>query len=211
MNEDDTTSFRRIFVKIMMQDVSSDPMANRMRQLTPATGARIVVCRPRRVNTGGIPLVADEMTVGRRLPHLVTVGTHHGADAMTAGRHLHLALAETSIDGMTVELFTAVIVASHHPPPGGLVVAVTRSRGRHLASARVLCHAERAHRTGTVLVTTTIEEMVHGTDIGTVGVDEEMCIPWEYLFYVSASCPSVLYVYHLKILPHLRALLYCGI
>ena len=151
------------------------------------------------------------MTVGRYLHHLVIVGTHHRADAMTAGRHLHLALTETSINGMTVEVFTAVIVASHHPLPGGIVVTVTRSQGRHRTSARVLRHAERAHGTGTILVTTTTEEMVHGTDIGTVSVDEEMCILWEYLFYVSALCPSVLYVYHLKILPHLRALLYCGI
>jgi len=149
-------------------------MANRMRQMTLATAAHIVVHQPRRVNTGRIPLVADEMTVGRRLHRLVTVVTRHGADAMTAGPHLHLGLAETTIDGPTVEVVTGVIVASHHPPPGGLVGAATRSRGRHLVRVRVLRHAERAHGTGTVLVITTAEEMIHGTDTGIVGVDEDV-------------------------------------
>ena len=170
-------------------------MANRLRQLTLATAARIVARRPRPVNTGGIPLVADEMTVGRRLHRLVTVGSHHGGDAMTAGLHLHLGLAETTIDAPTVEVVTGVIVASHHPPPGGIAGAATRYRGRHLVSVRVLRHAERAHGTGTVLVITTAEEMVHGTDTGTAGVDENMCIHWEYLLYVFESCPPVLYVY----------------
>jgi len=166
-----------------------------MRQLTLATGARIVVRRPRRVNTGGIPLVADEMAVGRRLHRLVTVVTRHGADAMIAGRHLHLGLAEMTIGAPTVEVVTGVIVASHHPPPGGIAGAATRYRGPHLVRVRVLRHAERAHGTGTVLVNPTAEEMVHGTDTGTAGVDENMCIHWECLLYVFASCPSVLYVY----------------
>jgi len=144
-----------------------------MRQVTFATGARIVVRRPRRVNTGGICLVADEVTVGRRLHRPVTVRTRHGADAMIAGRHLHLALAEMMIGGPTVEVVTGVIVASHHPPPGGIVGAVTRSRGCHLMSVRVLRHAERAHGTGTVFVIMTAEEMVHGTDTGTAGVDDK--------------------------------------
>jgi len=86
-----------------------------MRQVTLAIGARIVVGRPRRVNTGGIPPVADEMRVGRHLHRPVTVRTRHGGDAMTAGRHLHLGLAETTIDGTTVEVVTGVIVVSHHP------------------------------------------------------------------------------------------------
>ena len=171
-------------------------MANRVRQMTLATGARIVVRRPCLVNTGVIPLVADEMTVGRRLHRLVTIGTHHGADVMIAGRHLHLALAETTIGAPTVEAVTGVIVASHRPPPGGIVGAVTRSRGRNLVRVRVLRHTERAHGTGTVLVITTAEEMVPGTDTGTAGVNEKMCIHCEYLLYVSASYPSVLYIYH---------------
>ena len=91
-------------------------MANRMRQMALATGARIVVRRPRPVNTGRIPPGADEMTVGRHLRHLVTVGTRHGGDAMTAGRHLHLGLAETSIGAPTVGAVTGVIDASHTTP-----------------------------------------------------------------------------------------------
>ena len=150
------------------------PTANRMRQMTLATAARIVVRRPRPVNTGGIHPAADEMTVERHLHHLVTVGTRHGADATIAGRRLHLALAETTIDGMTVEVVTAVIVASRRPLlPGGIVGAATRSRGRHLVRVRVLRHAERTHGTGTVLVITTAEEMIHGTGTGIAAVDED--------------------------------------
>ena len=93
--------------------------------MTFATPALIVVRGPRPVNTGGIRTVADEMTVGRRLHGLVTVGTRHGPDAMIAGPHRHLGLAEG-----TIEVVTAVIVASH-PPPGGIVSLATRSRGRH--------------------------------------------------------------------------------
>jgi len=91
--------------------------------MTLATGARIVVRRPRRVNTGGIPLVADEMTVGCHLHHLITVVTRHDVDAMIASPHRHLALAETTIGAPTVEVDTAVTVASHHLPLGGIVVA----------------------------------------------------------------------------------------
>ncbi len=138
-----------------------------------ATAARIVVRRPRPVNTSGIPPVADEMPVGRHLHRLASVGTRHAADAMIAGPHRHLALAET-----TVEVVTAVIVASR-PPPDDIVGAATRSRGRHLASVTnvivsVLRHAERAHGTGTVLVITTAKEMIHGTDTEIAGVDEDV-------------------------------------
>ena len=143
-----------------------------------ATAARIVVRRPRPVNPSGIPPVADEMPVGRHLHRLASVGTRHAADAMTAGPHRHLALAETTIDGTTVEVVTAVIVASR-PPPDDIVGAATRSRGRHLASVTnvivsVLRHAERAHGTGTVLVITTAKEMIHGTDTEIAGVDEDV-------------------------------------
>ena len=104
--------------------------------------------------------------------------TRHGADAMIAGRRRHLALAETTIGAPTVELVTAVLVASHHPPLGGIVSAVTRYRGRHLVRVRVLCRAERAHgtETETVLVITIAEEMIHGTGTlaGIVGVDEDV-------------------------------------
>ena len=136
--------------------------------MTFATPARIVVRGPRPVNTGGIRTVADEVTVGRRLHGLVTVGTRHGADAMIAGPHRHLGLAEGTIDGTTIEVVTAVIVASH-PPPGGFVGLATRSRG--LVS---VLHAKRAHVTRTILMITTAEEMIHGTDTGITGVDEDM-------------------------------------
>jgi hypothetical protein len=86
--------------------------------MTLAIAARIVVGRPRLVNTDGISPAADEMTVGRHLHCLATVGTRHTADAMIAGRHLHLALAETAVDATTVEVVTAVIVASHYSPVG---------------------------------------------------------------------------------------------
>jgi hypothetical protein len=147
-----------------------------MRQMTLATAARIVVRRPRPVNTSGIHPAADEMTAGLHLRRPVTPGTRHGADATIAGRHLHLGLAETTIDGTTVEVVTGVIVASHHPPPpGGIVGAATRSRGRHLVRVRVLRHAERAHGTGsgTVLVISIAEEMIHETNAGVAGVDED--------------------------------------
>ena len=158
------------------------PTANRMRQMTLATAARIVVRRPRPVNTGGIHPAADEMTVGRHHHRLVTVETRHGADVTIAGPHRHLALAETTIDGTTVEVVTAVIVASRRPPPpGGIVGAATRSRGRHLVRVRVLRHAERTHGTGTVLVITTAEEMIHGTGTGIAAVDEDV-----YTWRVSA-------------------------
>jgi hypothetical protein len=92
---------------------------------------------------------------------------------MIAGRHLHLGLAETTIDGTTVEMVTAAaIIASRHPPPGVIVGAATRSRGRHLDRVRALRYAERAHGTGTVLVITTAEEIIHGTDTGIAGVHE---------------------------------------
>jgi len=160
-------------------------MANRMRRMTLATSARVVVRRPRPVNTGGIPLDADEMTVGRHLRRPVTVGTRHGADAMIAGRRRHLALAETTIDAPTVGVVTGVIVASHHPHPlpGGIVGAATRFRGRHLVRVRVLRHAERAHGTGTVLVITIAGGMIHGTGTGIAGVDEDV-YHREYLIVV---------------------------
>jgi len=113
----------------------------------------------------------------RHLHRLATVGTHHVADAMIAGRHLHLAPAET-----TIEVVTVVIVASR-PSPGGVVGAATRSRGRLLASlsvtnvtVSVLRHGERAHGTGagTVLVITTAEEMIQGTDTMFPCVDEDV-------------------------------------
>jgi len=88
--------------------------ASRMRQITLATGACIVVRQPHPVNTGGIPLVADKVTVGRHLHCLVTIGTHHGADAMTASPHRHLSLTETTIGPHTVEVVTD---CRESPPP----------------------------------------------------------------------------------------------
>ena len=77
------------------------PTGNRMRQMTPASAARIVVRRPRPVNTGGILPAADEMTVGRHLHRLATGGNRHATDATIAGQHLHLALAETTVEVVT--------------------------------------------------------------------------------------------------------------
>jgi len=92
------------------------PTASRMRQITLVTGACIVIRRPHPVNTGGIPLVADKVTVGRHLHRLVTVRTRHGADAMTASPHRHLSLAETTIGPHTVEV---VMDCHESPPPAG--------------------------------------------------------------------------------------------
>ena len=92
---------------------------------------------------------------------------------MIAGPHRHLTLAETTTNAMTVEVVTGVIVASH-PLPGGIIGTTTRSRGRHLVSMSVLHHAQRAHGTGTNLVIMTAEEMIHGTDTGIAGVDENV-------------------------------------
>jgi len=134
--------------------------------MTLATAAPIVVRRPRPVNTGGVPPAADEMTVGHYLHRPVTADSRHVTDAMIAGRHRHLALAEPM-----VEVVTAVFVASL-TPPGGIVGAASRSRGRHLVS--ILRHAERAHGTGTVLAITTAEDVIHGTDTEIAGVDEDV-------------------------------------
>ena len=68
-------------------------------------------------------VAASETTAGRHLRLPVTVGTRHvAAEAMIAGPHRHLALAET-----TVEVVTTVIIASY-PPPDGIVGVATRSR-----------------------------------------------------------------------------------
>lgn len=89
--------------------------------MTLATAAPIVVRRSRPVNTGGVPPVADEMTVGH--------------------------------------------------------------------------HILRGHGTGTVLVIGTTEEMIHGKIQGTQAL-MKLSIHGQYLFHMSASCPSVLHVYH---------------
>jgi len=72
-----------------------------------------------------------------------------------------------------VEVVTTVIVA-RRPPLRGIVDVATRSRRRRLVS--VLHHGKRAHGTGTgtVLVITAAEEMIHGTDTGIAGVDEDV-------------------------------------
>ena len=76
---------------------------------------------------------------------------------------------------MTIEVVTAVIVASHHPTLWAVSLgAATRSRRRHLVIARVLHHGERAYGAGTVLEITNAEGMIHGTDTGIAGVDEDV-------------------------------------
>ena len=64
------------------------PTASQMHQITLVTGACIIIRRPHPVNTGGIPLVADEVTVRCHLYCLITIGTRHGADVMTVGNSL---------------------------------------------------------------------------------------------------------------------------
>ena len=110
-----------------------------MRQITLVTGACIVVRRPHPINTGGIPLIADEVTVGRHLHRLVTVGTCHGADVMTASPHRHLSLAETMISPHTVEVVTD---RRESPPPArryhrrGDLVSRTPPRSRSRSPPR---------------------------------------------------------------------------
>ena len=58
----------------------------------------------------------------------------------------------------------------------------------------VFCHAGRAHRTGTVLVITTAEEMIHGTDTGIAGVDEDVYSSRVSTLRVRVVC-FCLYVY----------------
>ena len=140
-------------------------------------------------------------------PSLLRRKTRHAADAMIAGPHCHLALVETMIDVTTVEVVTSVIVASHSPP-GGIVGAATRSRGRRLervtnVNMSVLRYAKRAHWTGTVLVVTTAEEMVHRTDTWIVGVDEDvnsLGVSTLRVRMVSMSCMYITVI--LKIPPH---------
>ena len=74
-------------------------------------------------------------------------------------------------------------------------------------SIRVLCHAERAYGTGTVLVITGAEEMVHGTDTGIAGVDEDLS---QFIGSIHFMCSRRVLSYisiivFLKILLHLRA------
>jgi len=142
------------------------------RQNTLAIAAPVVAHLPLPVITGGILLAAREMTAGHRRHHLVPAETRRAADAMTAERHPHLALGGTTIDVVTAVAVTAEIVVSH---PRGIVGAVaTRFRGVLLVvgatnvnvSVSVRRHVEITHGkgTGTVLVNTTVGEMIHGTD-----------------------------------------------
>lgn len=109
-------------------------------------------------------LATAARTVVRRRRPVNTSGIPLAADEMTAGRRLH-----------------RLATVASRPPPGGIVGAATRYRGRHLASVTnvivsVLHRGERAHGTGTgtVLVITIAEEMIHGTDTGTTDVHERV-------------------------------------
>jgi hypothetical protein len=93
---------------------------------------------------------------------------------MITGPRRRVSLAEMPIYATTVEVLTTVIAASH-PLLGGIAGAATRPRGRHLVSVRVLrSNAERAHGTGAVLVITTAEETIDGTDTGIAAVGENV-------------------------------------
>jgi len=140
--------------------------------MTLASAAPTVVRRPRPGNTGGVslpPLATDKMAVGHHL-HRVTVGTCHAVDAMIAGPHRHLALAETTMDARTIEVVTAVIVAIHSPQ-GGIIDGATQSRGRHLVSimnvdVSALRHTERAHGTDTRI--TSVDEDAYSLGVSTL-------------------------------------------
>jgi len=148
-------------------------------QMTRATAVPVVARPPRPVITGGIPPAVGEMTVGHHLHRPVTVGTRcRHAGAITAGRHRHyLVLAGTMIDATTAAAVMAEIVASRRPSDIVIVSAATRSRGLlHLVDAMsvtvtVLCFIERIG-TGMVLVITTAEGTIRGTDIGIADGDE---------------------------------------
>jgi len=51
---------------------------------------------------------------------------------------------------------------------------VTQYQGHYLVRVHALRHTKRAHRTGTVLVITTAEEMIHRTDTGIAGIDDDV-------------------------------------
>jgi len=147
------------------------------RQNTLATANPVVARPPRPVITGGIRLAAGEMTAGHRLHHLAPLETHRAANAMTAGRHPHLALGGAMIDVVTAAAVMAEIVMS---PPHGIIGAVaTRFRGVPLVggatsvnvSVRRRVETTRETGTGTVLVNTTVDEMTHGTNTGIAGAD----------------------------------------
>ena len=75
----------------------------------------------------------------------------------------------------------------------------------------VLRHAERAHGTGTILVITTAEEMIHGADTGTAGVDGDVySLPVSLRARVVSFCHMSITVF-LKTIPYLRTFLCCAI
>jgi len=57
----------------------------------------------------------------------------------------------------------------------------------------ILRQAERAHGTGTVLMITTTEEVIHGTDVGIAGVNEDVHSLGVSTSHMPASYPSILY------------------
>lgn len=156
--------------------------ANLMPRMILVTVTLVVARRPRLVIMGGIRPVVGEMPVGHHLHRPVPVGTRRVAGAMTAEHPRRLTLVGTiTIDKTTAAAVMVEIVVS---PPRGIVGAATRFRGLHLVGAtsvavrvrvhvhpRVRRHVERAYETGTVLVITTAEEMIHETNTGIAGAD----------------------------------------
>ena len=62
---------------------------------------------------GGVPPAAGETTVGRHFRRPVIVGDSPHRRLDDAAPNHHVALAEMTIDGTTVEVATAIIVATH--------------------------------------------------------------------------------------------------
>jgi len=146
------------------------PTANPM---TLVTAALVVVRRLHPVVPGGIRPAVGEMTVGHHLHlhHPVPVGTRRYVGATTVGRPLHLVLAGSMIDVTTTAGVMAGVAMS---PLRGIVAAQSRFRGPHpVVAMTTTAHVRHRVETapGTVLVTTTAEEMIRGRDIGIAGAD----------------------------------------
>ena len=153
------------------------PTANRMRPMTLATVALIVVRQPHPVNTGRILPAADEMTAGHHLRRPVTAGNRHGADAMIAGPGISTSVSQRRRSTGRQSKWLRPYPSRATTPRCRVI-----SSAQRLVRVHVHRHAERAHETGTFPVTTTTEKIIQGTDTGTVDVDEDV-----YSLRLSAS------------------------
>ena len=152
----------------------------------PAVGEMTVGHRPHHTHVESRLPTAGVMTVVHRPYHVTLVGTRlHTAGVLTAGRHrLHLALVGMMIGAMMM-INAVAMVEIAVSRLRGIVDAVTRFRGVHLAFVDVMNanvhrhHVERVVESGTaigtahlhVLVIMTAEEMVRGRDTGITAAD----------------------------------------